>query len=220
MSGEVPRYSEKVIKYFLNPVNVGEIPDADAKATEGSVACGDMVTIWLKVDPKTHKITDIKFKSYGCASNIATASILTEMVKGKTIEEAKKIKFKDVTEALGGLPPIKLHCAVLAVNALRSAIQNYEERHGLVKELKVDDSLIRRRLRKIMHPWYGKDIITLGMVKDFEIKGNTIVVKIAFIKENDPFKSHIIEEIEEKLGSLPEYTLKIEIVPFTVDMVR
>ena len=220
MSGEIPRYSEKVIKYFLNPVNVGEIPDADAKATEGSVACGDMVTIWLKVDPKTHVITDIKFKSYGCASNIATASVLTEMVKGKTIEEAKKIKFKDVTEELGGLPPIKLHCAVLAVDALRSAIQNYEERHGLVKELKVDDSLVRRRLRKIMHPWYGKDILTLGMVKDFEIKENTIIVKIAFIKENDPFKEHILEELEEKLGSLPGFNLKVEIVPFTVDMIK
>ncbi len=220
MSGEIPRYSEKVIKYFLNPVNVGEIPDADAKATEGSVACGDMVTIWLKVDPKTHVVTDIKFKSYGCASNIATASVLTEMVKGKTIEEAKKIKFKDVTEELGGLPPIKLHCAVLAVDALRSAIQNYEERHGLVKELKVDDSLVRRRLRKIMHPWYGKDILTLGMVKDFEIKGNIIIVKIAFIKENDPFKEHILEELEEKLGSLPGFNLKVDIVPFTVDMVK
>ena len=96
-------YSEKVIEYFRNPKNVGEIDDADAVATEGSPACGDMVKLFLKVNSDTKVIEDIKFKSYGCASNIATASIITELAKNKTIEEAKQLSWKHASEALGGL---------------------------------------------------------------------------------------------------------------------
>ena len=124
-------YTKKVLEHFKNPHNVGEIKDADAEATEGSMACGDMVTIYLKVDKKTSRIKDIKFKSYGCASNIATASVLTEMAKGKTLEEAKKIKFEDITNELGGLPTQKVHCSVLAAKTLKSAIKNYEDRNKL-----------------------------------------------------------------------------------------
>jgi len=127
-------YSEIVMEHFRHPRNVGRMDDPDAKAIEGSPACGDMVAVYLKVDPAEQRITDIKFESYGCASNIATGSIITELAKGKTVEEAKQITWKEASDALGGLPPIKTHCSVLAVDGLRAAIQNYEERHGLVKE--------------------------------------------------------------------------------------
>ena len=125
-------YTEKVMDHFKNPRNVGEIKGADAKSTEGSLACGDMVTMYLKIDEKTHVIKDIKFKSFGCASNIATCSALTEIVKGKTIEEAKNVKFEEISKYLGVLPKIKMHCAVLATVTLQSAIKNYQEKHGLI----------------------------------------------------------------------------------------
>ena len=127
-------YTETVLEHFRHPRNVGKLEDADGKAIEGSPACGDMVAVYIDVDPETSKIKAIKFESYGCASNIATGSIITELAKGKTLEQAKRITWKQAAEALGGLPPIKAHCSVLAVEGLRSAIQNYEERHGLVKE--------------------------------------------------------------------------------------
>lgn len=126
-------YSPKLIELFQNPKNVGEIEDADARVTEGSLACGDMITLYLKIDKDSHKIIDIKFRSYGCAANIATCSIMAEEVKGKTIEEAKKFTFKQIADMFGGLPPVKMHCAVLSIDALRSAIRTYEERHGLVQ---------------------------------------------------------------------------------------
>ena len=114
--------------------NVGKLENPDATATELSQACGDMVKLYLKVDEKTKQIGDIKFESYGCASNIATGSIITDLAIGKTLEEAKKLNWKVAAEALGGLPPVKVHCAVLAVDALRTAIENYEHQHGLLKE--------------------------------------------------------------------------------------
>ena len=129
-------YTETVLKHFRNPQNVGKIEDADGKAMEGSPACGDMVAVYINVEPETKKISDIKFESYGCASNIATGSIITELAKGKTIDEAKKITWKDASDALGGLPKVKAHCSVLAIEGLRGAINNYEEKHGLVKERK------------------------------------------------------------------------------------
>jgi len=204
------KYSQKVIEHFMNPRNVGELPDADVKATEGSMACGDMVTLWLKVNPKTLVIEKITFKSYGCASNIATCSVLTEMVKGKTLEEAKKITFKQLVDELEGLPLIKFHCAVLAVDTLKSAIRLYEEQHGLVKELVVDEHLIRSRLRRVLHPNWGKDIITLRMVKGFKLKDGVIELDLVF-KKDDPFKDHVLEELDEKLGHLPGYKLKLNI---------
>ena len=127
-------YGDIVLEHFKHPRNVGEIEDPDGKAIEGSPACGDMVAVYISVDEERKIITDIKFQSYGCASNIATGSIITELAKGKTLDEAKKISWKDASEALGGLPKIKAHCSVLAVGGLRSAIRDYEERHGLVKE--------------------------------------------------------------------------------------
>lgn len=118
------KYTELVLDHFKNPRNLGRIENADAQATEGSVACGDMMTVYLKVEDG--KIVDIKFESYGCAANIATASMMTEVVKGMTLEEAKKITWKDIVERLGGLPPVKYHCSNLAVDTLRKAIEVYE----------------------------------------------------------------------------------------------
>jgi len=120
-------YTPKVIEHFTNPRNIGKLDDANATATEGSPACGDQITFYLKINPETSIIDDIKFLSYGCASNIATASVTSEIVKGKTIDDAKGLSWEAVTAELGGLPPVKVHCSVLAVEALQAAIKNYED---------------------------------------------------------------------------------------------
>ena len=122
----VYRYTEKVIDHFKDPHNAGKIENADAVATEGSLACGDMMTIYLKQEDGV--ITEVKFESYGCAANIATASMVTDIVKGKTLEEAEKITWKDIVDELGGLPKVKNHCSNLAVETLHSAIRILRER--------------------------------------------------------------------------------------------
>ena len=124
----VYRYTEKVVEHFRNPHNTGKIEDADAVATEGSMACGDVMTIYIK--EKDGVIEDIKFESYGCAANIATASMVTDIVKGKSLEEAEKLSWKDIVEELGGLPAIKYHCSNLAVDTLHSAIRTLREKKG------------------------------------------------------------------------------------------
>ena len=116
-------YNETVIEHFTNPRNVGEIEDADGVGEVGSPQCGDIMKIFLKVEDNI--IKDIKFKTFGCASAIASSSIMTEMVKGRTIEEALTLTNKDVVDALGGLPPAKVHCSVLAEQAIRAAIEDY-----------------------------------------------------------------------------------------------
>ena len=115
-------YNEIVLEHFRNPRNVGKMENPDGKATEGSPACGDMVAVYLKVNEETKVIEDIKFESYGCASNIATGSIITELAKGKTLEEAKKITWKEASEALGG-SGAQGALPVLAVEGLRSAVR-------------------------------------------------------------------------------------------------
>lgn len=122
------QYSEKVMDHFANPRNVGEIPDADAVGEVGNAKCGDIMKIYLKVEDDV--IKDIKFKTFGCGAAVATSSMATEMVKGKTIEEALKITNKAVAEALDGLPPVKLHCSVLAEEALHAAIADYYRKQG------------------------------------------------------------------------------------------
>jgi nitrogen fixation NifU-like protein len=119
-------YSEKVIEHFTNPRNVGEIPDADGVAEVGSRQCGDIMKIYIKVVDDV--ITDIKFRTFGCASAIASSSVMTEMIKGKTIEEALKLTNKEVVDELGGLPPAKVHCSVLAEEAIRAAIKDYMDK--------------------------------------------------------------------------------------------
>ena len=113
------QYSEKVMDHFLHPRNIGEIPDASGIGNVGNPVCGDIMRLYIKVD--NGKIIDIKFKTFGCGAAISTSSMVTEMVKGKTIDEALTITNKAVAEALGGLPAVKMHCSVLAEEALKSA---------------------------------------------------------------------------------------------------
>jgi len=117
------RYSEKVMEHFRNPRNVGEIENPDGIGHVGNPVCGDIMELYIKVDNGI--ITDAKFKTFGCGAAIATSSMVTELVKGKSVEEALEISNKAVAEALGGLPPIKMHCSVLAEEALKSAITGY-----------------------------------------------------------------------------------------------
>ncbi len=119
-------YSQKVMEHFRNPHNMGEIEGADGVGTVGNPVCGDMMTIYIKV--KENRLEDIKFKTFGCGAAIATSSMITELAKGKTLEEAIKITRKDVAEALEGLPPVKMHCSNLAADALRAAIEDYHEK--------------------------------------------------------------------------------------------
>ncbi|MBU4458222.1 MAG: Fe-S cluster assembly scaffold protein NifU [Candidatus Omnitrophica bacterium] len=127
MEGFNTQYSEKVMEHFRNPHNVGEIPDADGIGNVGNAVCGDIMKFYIKV--KDNVIMDAKFKTYGCGAAIATSSMVTELVKGKTVDEALKISNRAVAEALGGLPPIKMHCSVLAEEALKSAIDDYMKKH-------------------------------------------------------------------------------------------
>ena len=119
-------YTEQVMDHFMNPRNMGEMDDASGVGTVGNAKCGDIMRIYIKVDNDV--ITDVKFKTFGCGAAIATSSKATEIVKGMTLEEAEKVTNKMVMEALGGLPPIKVHCSVLAEEALHAAIQDYRER--------------------------------------------------------------------------------------------
>jgi nitrogen fixation NifU-like protein len=116
------------LEHFFNPRNVGEIPDADGVGTVGNPICGDMMTIYIKV--KEGRIADIKFKTFGCGAAIATSSMVTEMAKGMTLEEAMKISREEVADELGGLPPIKMHCSNLAADALHRAIEDYLKKSG------------------------------------------------------------------------------------------
>jgi nitrogen fixation NifU-like protein len=206
-------YSETVLEHFRHPHNVGKIEDADGKAIEGSPACGDMVAVYIKVDPKTNTISDIKFESYGCASNIATGSIITELAKGKTLDEAKKITWKEASDALGGLPKIKVHCSVLAIEGLRSAIQNYEERHGLIKEKESTTvETVRQRLKKVMNPISGLDLVRTNLVKDITLKNGSVRVAID-LPANHQFAPAIKEEITEKIE--PLWDVREVVVEFT-----
>lgn len=121
-------YTEKVMDHFTNPRNVGELKDADGVGEVGNAKCGDIMRIYLKVT--NNRITDVKFKTFGCGAAIATSSMVTEMVKGKSLDEALKISNQAVAEALGGLPPAKMHCSNLAADALQEAIKNYIENKG------------------------------------------------------------------------------------------
>ncbi|MGA1839448.1 MAG: iron-sulfur cluster assembly scaffold protein [bacterium] len=206
-------YNELVLEHFRHPRNVGRIDDADGKATEGSPACGDMVAVYIKVDPKTKRISDIRFESYGCASNIATGSIITELAKGKTLEEAKNITWKEASDALGGLPPIKMHCSVLAIEGLRAAIRNYEERHGLVTEkVPTTTEVVAKRLKHVMNPMTGLDLVRTKLVKDIEVK-NGIVSVLIDIPSDHPFANAIKEDIIDKIG--PIWDVKEVVVNFT-----
>jgi nitrogen fixation NifU-like protein len=195
-------YSELVMEHFKNPRNVGRLEDCDAKSVEGSPACGDMVAVYLQVDEETQTITDIKFESYGCASNIATGSIITELAKGKTLEEAKKITWEEASDALGGLPPIKTHCSVLAVDGLRAAIENYEEKHGLIKEREPTTvEVVRKRLKRVMNPVVGLDLVRTKLVNEIDVAEGKVRVAVDLPADHQ-FAGNIREEIMEKIEPL------------------
>ena len=122
-------YSKTVMDHFMNPRNVGEIENADGVGEVGNAKCGDIMKMYLKID--NNVITDVKFETFGCGSAIASSSMATEMIKGKTVEEALAVTNKQVVDALGGLPAHKLHCSVLAEEAIKSAVKNYYDRNGI-----------------------------------------------------------------------------------------
>lgn len=135
-------YSEKVMDHFTNPRNVGEIPDANGVGEVGNAKCGDIMKMYLKIENGV--IEDVKFKTFGCGAAIATSSMATEMIKGKTVEDALKLTNSAVVEALEGLPPVKIHCSVLAEQAIKTALADYYTRQGIdpipfVGELKDPD---------------------------------------------------------------------------------
>lgn len=123
-------YSEKVMDHFTNPRNVGKIEDADGVGEVGNAKCGDIMKIYLKVDDN-NVITDVKFNTFGCASAIASSSMATELIKGQPISKALELTNKAVVEALDGLPPIKVHCSVLAEEAIKAAVKDYYDRKGI-----------------------------------------------------------------------------------------
>lgn len=122
-------YSAKVLEHFANPHNIGKIDDADGIGEVGNAKCGDIMKMYIKV--KDDVITDVKFNTYGCASAIATSSIATDMIKGKPISEALKLTNKAVVEALDGLPAVKIHCSVLAEEAIKAAVKDYYDKNGI-----------------------------------------------------------------------------------------
>jgi nitrogen fixation NifU-like protein len=167
MSTRIPLpYSPKVLELFRNPKNAGPMKDATVKATAGSPACGDIISIYLKIDEERDFILKASFESYGCAANIATASILTEMIMGKTMQEAWSISWKIISDELGGLPAIKYHCSILAVGALKRAIRAYYERKGRHPEW-LPEELTKEELQaieeeKLIERMYGRFSIAEG----------------------------------------------------------
>ncbi len=146
-------YTDKVLEYFRNPKNMGEIEDPDGIGEVGSLDCGDVMRLTLKIEPETEKILDAKFKTFGCASAIASASILTELIIGKTVDEALKVTDKQIIEELGGLPCAKIHCSVMGYDALVAAINNYrgidkKEGNVICKCFNVTDKHIEEVVRE------------------------------------------------------------------------
>jgi nitrogen fixation NifU-like protein len=133
VTGEIPRrrsvmYSEKVVEFFMHPRNVGRLDPADGVGEVGNPRCGDVMKIYIQV--RDNRIDDIRFETFGCAAAIATSSMITEMVKGKTLEEALEVSNEDVLDALGGLPPEKIHCSLLAEEGIRAAVEDYRKRQS------------------------------------------------------------------------------------------
>jgi nitrogen fixation NifU-like protein len=122
-------YNDTVMDHFMNPRNMGELKDADGIGEVGAAACGDIMKVSIKV--KDGKITDARFKTFGCGSAIAASSMATELIKGRTLEECANFSNQEVVDALGGLPPVKIHCSVLAEEALKAALEDYQKKHPI-----------------------------------------------------------------------------------------
>jgi NifU-like protein involved in Fe-S cluster formation len=201
-------YTDKVIDHFTNPRNTGKMEDADVTAKVGSVACGDLIKLYLKIDEQTHRIEKVTFESYGCAANIATASMLTEMVKGKTLEEARKLTFKDIADGLGGLPRIKLHCAVLSRTGLDAAILKYEAKKGLIP---IGDTVVKLILRGVLDPITGEDVISAKIVDSISISGKEVSIILKATPDSELAKQ-VEEDIREAFEGL-DVLLRVICVP-------
>jgi len=191
-------YTEKVLDHFRNPRNPGRIEDADVTTKVGSAACGDMVQLYLKVNPDTEVIEDIKFESFGCAANIASTSATTELAKGKTLEEAKKVHFKDVVEELGGLPKHKVHCAMLATSGLKAAIMKYEAKRG---KRTVDEDFVKRMMTGVLDPAKGLNIVAAKRVDRIEVEGKKVRVVLSKDLDDDT-RATMAEDILSALTGL------------------
>ncbi len=204
------KYSQKVIEEFTNPQNVGEIDGANVVSTEGSPACGDMITYSMVIDPETRVIKDIKFRSYGCASNIATASMATKLAKNKTVDEIMALTPKVVTEMLDGLPAVKIHCSVLAINGLKSAIRKWEAEHGRKqvpsKIGQLDKETVLRTLRDVIHPETGVSIVKMNMVHLIEVNNTNVFVELMMGETDEMYFKNIEEETREHLEKIPGVT--------------
>ncbi len=200
------KYTPKVIEHFTNPQNVGDISDADAVATEGSPACGDMITYSLKINPQTRIVEDVKFRSFGCASNIATASMATLLAKGKTTDEIKKMSHRDVTVALGGLPAVKMHCSVLAVEGLKSAIRQWEQEQGLISDINqyLDRTSVTEALKKVINPRTGNNLMEAKLINRLEIDNDDgrVFVEVLLCELDERFAENIEEEIREQISAI------------------
>lgn len=208
-------YTEKVLDHFRNPRNLGELKDANGVYTSGSPACGDQITLYLKINNKTKKIDDVKFKSYGCASNIATASIVTEMIKGKSLDFAKKLTWKQCCDELGGLPPAKIHCSILAIDTLKGAIREYEKKYeGLKVDESISEDIIREKLKSVANPKVGIDIISLRQVNYIHLdEKNNVSVEIMPKGTPSDMMETIVDEIKDHLKELKKVNkIKVKIV--------
>lgn len=200
-------YTEVVMDHFRNPRNLGEMDDANGCYTTGSPACGDQVSLQIKVNKDTKIIDNIKFKSFGCASNIATASIVTELVKGKSLEYAKGLTWKQCCDELGGLPPAKVHCSILAIDTLKGAIKDYEIKH---EGLKIDDSLnedlVKEKLRSVSNPTIGQDILSLKQVNYIKIdeEKKNVYVEVMAKGTDDETMETIVEEVKEHVEEIKD----------------
>lgn len=187
-------YSEEVMDYFKNPRNSGKIEDADVTARAGSIACGDMLKLYMNVS-KDDKIENMKFESFGCAANIATSSKMTELAVGKNLEEAKEITFKDIIDALEGLPNIKYHCSNLSIEALNLALSKFEIIKG---RKRIDEDFVEKVLKAVLDPRTGKDIITEDKLESLDVENKHIKLGI----EEDDQPEVIEEQIEEAFEGL------------------
>ena len=192
-------YTDILIEHFRNPRNIGEMEDADVTAKVGSVACGDLIKLYVKIDDDTRRVEDISFESYGCAANIATSSIMTELVKGKTMEEARRVTYKTIAEALGGLPKVKVHCSVLSRQSLDAAFMKWEARKGLRE---VDERFVRKILRGVLDPIEGVDIISAKMVEGIRVVDETIEIQLS-LEGGTELAKDIEEDIKDAFEGIP-----------------
>ncbi len=195
-------YSKKVLEYFRNPKNIGRMEDASVVATVGSVACGDMIKLYLKI--VNDKIEKATFESYGCAANIATSVAVTELARGKRLDDAKKISYKDIEDFLEGLPRTKIHCAVLSVEALKIAILKYEIKEGRVR---FDENVAKRLLHGVLDPMSGKSIISSDKFRGLKVKDKDVEIILSRI-DDKALREDIENQIREAFKDL-DINLKI-----------